>query len=79
MTEFNPDWRVAPGETLAEIFEDRPLARGQLIEMLGPGTVQAILDGAAPIDEFVAQALYAVTDVSVQFWLNLEAAYRKPL
>lgn len=78
---FEPDWRVSPGETLRELLDDRNLSRADLVALAGltDPVVDRILSGDEPITEEVAAALERATNVSARFWLNLEAAYRKPL
>lgn len=76
---FDPDWRVAPGETIKEILLDRN-AEG-LSMALGLTKEQALglLDGSTVITEEIAEGLERTLLVSKRFWLNLDAQYRRPI
>lgn len=79
--EFEPDWRVAPGETLADVLDDRNLSRDDLVALSGLDRpiVDRLLSGDEPLTETIAAALERATGIVARFWLNLEAAYRKEL
>lgn len=74
-----PDYAVAPGETLAETIEvlgidQRELAvRAELSEK----TISQIINGHAPITAETALKLERVTGVPASMWNNLEATFRE--
>lgn len=75
---FDPDWRVHPRETLLETLEERGLDRGDMPEeLLDP--VEGILHRDEPISPETAALLERHLGVTAQFWLNLEAEYRRPI
>jgi HTH-type transcriptional regulator / antitoxin HigA len=78
MTEpFDPDWVVAPGETLAEWFESIGLPKSVARQYGIPDEqLEKILAGEEPIDEALAQRLCNLTFVGAPFWLNMEHNYR---
>lgn len=78
---FEPDWVIAPGETLREYIDESTtesalaLACGQMpIDML-----RGILAGDVAITTEIAQGLFMGTGISVRVWLNMEDAYRAGL
>lgn len=81
MIPFEPDYRVAPGETIQEILEAREMSAGSFAREMGesPATVRALLDGTGRLTPEIAAKLERTLRVSAQFWVNLEANYRKPL
>lgn len=81
---FDPDWTVAPGETVKETLEElglTPQDLGLSPQGLGlsPAEVQGILDGDIPITENAAARLERVTDVPAALWLRLDASYWEDL
>lgn len=80
-TSFDPDWRVAPGETLKDVLDEREISESALAAMTGlpPSVVRGILDGNGRLTEEIAGRLALAVGVPSDFWLNLEANYRKPL
>ena len=75
---YSPDWVSPPGETLAEILEERGLARSQFGEMLGWSVedVKRVIKGEKMIDGEIALAFESVLGISSIFWLNREKSYR---
>ena len=59
---YCPDWVSPPGETLAEILEEREMTRSQFGEKM--------------IDGEIALAFESVLGISSVFWLNREKNYR---
>ena len=72
---------VSPGEVIAKELEARRWAQRDLAMIMGLSneSMSAIIDGKAPITPNVARALGEAFGTSVDFWLNLEANYRKAL
>lgn len=78
---FEPDFAVAPGETLLENIESLSMSQAELAVRAGLSakTVNQIVQGKAPITPETAIRLERVTGTLAHFWLNLEAAYRAQL
>jgi len=75
---YSPDWVSPPGETLAEILEERAMTRSQFGEMLGWSVedVEQVVEGKKMIDSEIALAFESVLGISSVFWLNREKNYR---
>lgn len=82
MTEFlqpfAPDWISPPGETIADLIEEREWSQVDLAKRLGftPKHVSLLINGKAPITEDTALKLESVLGSSASFWLSREAQYR---
>lgn len=74
---FNPDWVVAPGETLAEWFEETGLPHA-LAQRYGISerTLKGVLAGTTKITPTLAQKLCNLTMIGAAFWLALEHNFR---
>ena len=79
--QFAPDTYSAPGETLAEVIEERGMTQTDLAHRLGMAqkTVNEIIQGKAPLTQDTALALERVLGVSASFWNRYEANYREHL
>ena len=81
-TGFDPDWVVAPGETLNEWFKENGLTGTALQAAIAKRysiserTLRGVLAGETPIRPRLAARLAAMTMVSSAFWLGLEHNYR---
>jgi len=82
-TAWNPDWVVAPGETLKEWREDYAhLPAGAAAKACGRMPLdlyQRVESGDAHITDEIAGALAHGTSIPAYLWLNLERAYRAGL
>lgn len=79
---WDPDWVVAPGETLREWREHNHLpARAAAVACarMPLAIYQGIESGEVPIDETLASALAHGTSIPAVFWLTLERAFRAGL
>jgi plasmid maintenance system antidote protein VapI/Zn-dependent peptidase ImmA (M78 family) len=78
---YEPDYAVAPGETLQEVIEARGMSQKDLAVRTGltPQTVVRIIKGEQPITYTTANLLELSTGVPARFWNNLEAQYRERL
>lgn len=78
---FTPDWISPPGDTIADLLEERDWTQAQLAERLGYTTkhVSQLSNGKAPIGEETALKLERVLGSTAGFWLNREAQYRAQL
>ena len=79
--EYLPNYAVPPGETLAEVLEERGMSQVELARRadLTPKHINRIINGHVPISADVAVRLERVTDVSARLWMNLEANYQERL
>lgn len=78
--KFDPDWVVAPGETLDEWFEAMGLPYAVVDHYgIGRGVLRGLLAGEEPITPELAQKLCNLTHVGAPFWLALEHNYRAGL
>jgi HTH-type transcriptional regulator / antitoxin HigA len=76
---FNPDWASPPGESIADILEDRGIAVedfGQKMRM-SPPQVVALIAGKLRIDRVIAIRLQKVLGPPARFWLRREQHYRR--
>jgi len=79
--DFQPDWASAPGDTIADILEERNLLPTEFARRLGHTLPQArdLLEGRQPISNDLARKLEQVLGASEAFWINREAQYRQDL
>lgn len=77
---FKPDWRVSPGETIKDAMEERGWTQRVLADRLGIDRLKTgrLLEGQEPLTADLARRLQNTLGISAQFWLNMEANYRKP-
>jgi HTH-type transcriptional regulator/antitoxin HigA len=75
---YRPDTVSPPGETLAEMLEERGVSQAQAAKALGLArkTVHEIIHGKAPITAETALRLERVLRVPAEFWCQREASYR---
>jgi addiction module HigA family antidote len=78
---FEPDYAVAPGETLHEVMTSLEMTQKELAKRLEltEQTLIRIFKGEQPISYATANRLELVTRVPARFWNNLEAEYREQL
>lgn len=79
--KYEPDYAVAPGETLREVMESRGMSQKDMSVRTGltVQTINRIFKGVQPISYETANRLELVTGVPAGFWNNLEAQYREQL
>lgn len=72
---FEPDWSVAPGETLQEALDERSMSQSYLAFATGytPKHINQIVKGYVRITAPVALALERELDVSARFWMHRQA------
>ena len=77
-TPFLPDWASPPGETLADLLEERSMTQTELAERLGVSLkhVNRVIKGAASISAELALGLEKVFGASAAFWMTREAQYQ---
>lgn len=78
MYNFEPDFLVAPGETLLETIEELELSQSDLAKRTGRPlkTINGIIKGNIAITPETALQFEKVLGVPSRFWLNLESNYR---
>ena len=78
---FEPDYAVAPGETLKETLEAKGMTQTDLAVRTGmtDKTISQIISGVAPITLETADRFEMVLGVPARFWSNLELGYRESL
>lgn len=78
---YEPDYAVAPGETLFEVMTSLDMNQKELAQRLEltEQTLIRIFKGDQPISYVTANRLELVTRVPARFWNNLEAEYREQL
>lgn len=75
------DWLSPPGDTIADILEERGWSPAEFAQRIGCSTqhVKQLLRGQASISEDTALRLQRVLGSTARFWLQREAAYREAL
>lgn len=79
---FNPDWVVAPGDTLRDCLDAMPGFADwdsddfDWVFGIDREQMRRLLDGDEPIDEQLADKLELLTGVNARMWLALEHNYR---
>lgn len=81
LQSFTPDWASPPGETIADLLEERDWTQAQLAERLGYTTkhISQLINGKAALTEETALKLERVLGSTAASWLNREAQYRAQL
>jgi HTH-type transcriptional regulator/antitoxin HigA len=75
---YEPDYAVPPGETLAEVLEDRGMSQAELARRTGISAkhINMILKGSATITPDTALKLERVLNIPARIWNALEANYQ---
>jgi len=78
LTEITPDWLSPPGDTIADILEERGWSPQVFAEKAGISLKRAtrIISGDAQIDNRMARTLSRVLGSTTRFWIAREANYR---
>jgi HTH-type transcriptional regulator / antitoxin HigA len=78
---FKPDWVSPPGDTIADLLEEKDWSQAHLAEKLEYTSdhVSQLINGKSSITEEVAVKLAKVLGGTKTFWLNREANYRLQL
>ena len=76
---FAPDWVSPPGDTIADVLEERGWTQAELARRLGytEKHVSQLINGKAAITEDTASRLERVLGSTAGFWLRKEATYRE--
>jgi HTH-type transcriptional regulator/antitoxin HigA len=80
-TPFRPDYATPPGDTIADILDERDMTQADLARRLGVSVKHAnqVINGAATISPELALGLEKVLGATVAFWLTREALYQGKL
>ena len=78
---FNPDWVSPPGDTVADLLDERSWTQAEFAIRLGTSRkfVNHLVSGEASINQATALKLERVLGSTTRFWLNREADYRAAL
>jgi HTH-type transcriptional regulator / antitoxin HigA len=78
---FQPSYAVPPGETIADLLEEREMTQTELARRLGVSLKHAnqVIKGVASISPDLALGLEKVFGASADFWLNRESQYQADL
>jgi len=76
---FKPDWISAPGDTMADILEERNLSLAEFAKRMGhtPEDANELLRGRAMITIETARRLEIALGASAAFWMIRESQYRE--
>ena len=76
-TGISGDLIIHPGETIADVLEDRGISQAELAASTGvsPAYVSNVISGKKDISSNFALALEYALGVPKSFWLNLQANY----
>lgn len=77
--DFSPDRVSPPGDTIIDLMDEHGLTDEDLSKKIGVSISkgQQLLRGHIPLNESMALRLQDIFNVSVEFWLKREGAYRK--
>lgn len=80
-TGISRDLIIHPGETIADVLEERDITQAELATRTGvsPAYVSSVIAGKKNISSKFAMALEYALDVPKSFWLNLQANYEAEL
>lgn len=78
---FRPDYAVAPGDSIADLLDERGMTQADLADRLGVTTkhVNQVIKGNATVSAELALGLEKVFGVSADFWLRMESLHRAHL
>src|SRR6266436_4063206 len=78
VNQYTPETVTAPGETLAELLEDRGMSQVELAERMGrpKKTISELINGKCEMTPETALQLERVLGTPASFWNNLERNYR---
>src|SRR3954471_19802324 len=79
VNRYAPDAVSPPGDTLADLLEERGMSQAELALRLGRPrkTVNEIVRGKAAIEPETALQLESVLGTPASFWMAREASYRE--
>jgi plasmid maintenance system antidote protein VapI len=77
--DLRPDWVSAPGDSIADLLEERGWNQTSFAERMEytEKHISLLINGKAPLTEETAFKLEKVTGITAGFWLTREAQYRE--
>ncbi len=77
ITGISPELMILPGETIADVLNDRDMTQAELAASTGftKAYINSVIRGKKSISAKLAKRLEYVFDVPMSFWLNLQANY----
>ena len=78
-TAFEPDWLSPPGDTIADVLEERGWSQAEFAQRIGCTTkhVNQLIRGRAAVSEDTALHLERVLGGTARVWLQREAEYQE--
>ncbi|PYV92141.1 MAG: XRE family transcriptional regulator [Acidobacteria bacterium] len=78
VSDFNPDWVSPPGDTIADLLEERGWKQTEFAARIGCTTkhVSLLVNGKVSISDDIAIRLERVLGSTARFWLTREAHFR---
>jgi addiction module HigA family antidote len=78
---YTPDFISPPGETLAEILEEKNMSQSELAQRMGrpKKTINEIIKGKAEITIDTSLQIQLVLGTPASFWIERERLYRESL
>jgi HTH-type transcriptional regulator / antitoxin HigA len=76
--QFNPDWVSRPGDTIADVLDERSYSQIEFAQRMGYTAKEAndLLRSRAPLSPEAAQKLELVLGATAEFWLERDIQYR---
>ena len=73
------DFIIHPGETLAEVLEDREMTQKELAIRTGMSEkhISTVINGQKNISSSFAKKLEYALGIETEFWMNLQASYER--
>lgn len=79
--EFQPEWVSPPGDTIADLLEERGWTQAELADRTGYSTkyINQLIKGKVPLSGESALKLESVFGAPARFWMTREAQYQEDL
>lgn len=79
-SEFKPDWRSPPGDTIKDWMEERGISAHDLAVRcyMSEKEMLRLLSGELVLDFSIALKLATVLGATPDFWIQRERHYREP-
>ena len=79
--DFHPEWVSPPGDTIADLLDERGWTQAELAERTGYSTkfVNQLIRGKVSLTGDAALRLETVFGAPARFWMDREAQYREDL
>ena len=78
-TVFSPNWVSPPGDTIADLLEERGWTQEELAKRTGYSSkhINRLVRGVVPLSGEMALKLENVFGAPARFWLTREAQFRQ--